>query len=457
MKYSAYKTYLLVLLAIVLASNAMDRVAFGVLLQSIKIDLDLSDTQLGFLTGLAFALFYSIMGIPIARWADRGNRVMIISLATMLWSAAVALCGAAGTYLQLLLVRIGVAVGEAGCVPPAHSLIADHFTRAERPRAVARYMLGAPLSVLIGYSLAGWLNQLYGWRATFVILGLPGFALAALTWLTLREPRRAASIDSARINPSRPSAHAGTWQPARLRDVCWILWRNRTFRHLLLTFSVVNFFGAGLLQWQPAFFLRSYGLQTGELGTWLGLTMGVGTLVGTYWGGEWASRQAAMRENLQLQALAAMYCVLAFVKASVYLLPSFHFAFGMLALAAAGNALTAGPMFAAVQSLVPDRMRATAIAFIYLFANLIGLGLGPLAAGMLSDAFRPVAGEDSLRYSLLALCPGYFWAAAHLWQASRTAVHDLAAVQAGVIAAASVQGIPSTGDPESRGSGTNND
>src|SRR5688500_3715382 len=180
MTESRYKQYLLAVLLVVLASNYVDRLALGLLLQDIKVDLSLSDTQLGLLSGIAFALFYSVMGIPIARWADCGNRVTIITLTTALWSAAVALCGLAGSFGQLMLIRIGVAVGEAGCIPPAHSLIADYFTRAERPRAVSIYMLGASFAVVIGYFGAGWLNEFYGWRVTFMLLGLPGLVLAAL-------------------------------------------------------------------------------------------------------------------------------------------------------------------------------------------------------------------------------------------------------------------------------------
>lgn len=191
-----------------------------------KIDLDLTDTQLGFLTGIAFALFYSVMGIPMARWADRGNRVTVITMTTALWSAAVALCGAAGSFVQLLLIRIGVAVGEAGCVPPAHSLIADTFTRTERPRAVARYMLGMPLSFVIGYFPAGWLNELYGWRITFMLLGVPGIALAVLARCTLREPRQRNSV--AQID-------ADTAAQPKLAEVLATLWANITFRHLLLS------------------------------------------------------------------------------------------------------------------------------------------------------------------------------------------------------------------------------
>lgn len=169
--------YWLALLTAIMVFNYVDRVAMGLLLQDIKVDLSLSDTQLGLLTGIAFASFYAVMGIPIARWADRGNRVTIISVTVALWSIAVALCGAATNFFQLLLIRMGVAIGEAGCHPPAFSLIADYFDRAERPRAVARYMLGWPLALLVGFFVGGWLNQIYGWRATFVFLGLPGVLL----------------------------------------------------------------------------------------------------------------------------------------------------------------------------------------------------------------------------------------------------------------------------------------
>src|SRR5688500_14082055 len=233
MTESRYKQYLLAVLLVVLASNYVDRLALGLLLQDIKVDLSLSDTQLGLLSGIAFALFYSVMGIPIARWADRGNRVTIIMLTTALWSGAVALCGLAASFTQLLLIRVLVAIGEAGCTPPAHSLIADHFSRAERPRAVARYMLGAPLSLLIGYLLAGWLNQLYGWRVTFMLLGLPGLGLAALAWLTLKE-RRASTRRESQIAVSSPHGPG-------VKEVCVTLWSNVTFRHLLLCFSIMSF------------------------------------------------------------------------------------------------------------------------------------------------------------------------------------------------------------------------
>ena len=237
MNEGTYKKHLLVVLLSILAFNYVDQRILGLVLQDIKIEFQLSDTQLGLLTGVAFAVFYSVMGVPIARWADRGNRVAIISVTTLLWSAAVTLYGLAGNFLQLLLIRIGVAVGEAGCLPPAHSLIAHHFGRAERPRAVAIYMLGAPLATIIGYFVGGWLSQFYGWRATFAMLGFPGLVLSAVAWFTLREPR---------LRPSNAETALPPPVQSSLTEVCMTLWANRTFRHLLLFFSIVYFFGYGI-------------------------------------------------------------------------------------------------------------------------------------------------------------------------------------------------------------------
>jgi MFS family permease len=329
----------------------------------------------------------------------------------------------------LLLIRIGVAVGEAGCLPPAHSLIADYFTRAERPRAAAIYMLGSSLGVALGYFVAGWLNEFYGWRATFLNLGWPGLVLALLTWYTLKEPRRstqkAERPADARVHPS---AHRPT-EPS-LREVYRTLWTSSTFRHLLFCFSVISFFGYGIGQWQAAFFIRSFGLKTGELGTWFALIYGVGGLAGTYLGGESAARYAANNERLQLRTMAVAFGVFGLVSCLIYISSNRYWAFGTMALAVIGISGVIGPLFATIQSLVPDRMRALSIATIYLFANLIGMGLGPLATGALSDLIRPWAGEESLRYSLLALCPGYWWGAWHLWRSATTVTQELQARQA---------------------------
>jgi predicted MFS family arabinose efflux permease len=419
MQERTYKRYLVYLLMVVLAFNQLDRFALGIVLQDIKIDLHLTDTELGLLTGIAFAFFYAVMGIPIARWADRGNRVTIISLTAALWSVAVALCGVASSFLALMWLRIAVAVGEAGCMPPAHSLIADEFPREERPRAVARYMLGAPLALTLGYFAAGWLNELYGWRPTFVILGLPGLALAALVRFTLREPRRTSGL-------SPRGAHQTT---PRLGEVVATLSSNAAFRHLLICFSVWFFFAYGIVQWLPAFFIRSHGLKTGELGTWFGLIWGLAGGLGLYFGGELAVRRAAGDERRQLKGCAIAFSLFAFLTAAAFLASNYLWAFAALTLASFGGNMAQGPIFATTQTLVPPRMRAMSIAIVYLFANLFGMGLGPLAAGVLSDALRPWLGEESLRYALVLLCPGYFWAAWHLWRAGRTVERDLQAAQ----------------------------
>lgn len=426
MRASAYKHYLLGLLLVILVFNYLDRMALGIVLQDIKVDLGLTDTQLGLLSGIAFALFYSVMGVPIARWADRGNRVTIITLTTALWSVAVALCGLAGNFAQLLMIRVGVAVGEAGCIPPAFSLMADYFNRAERPRASAIYGLGGPLSALIGFFLAGWFNELYGWRMTFALLGAPGLLLAALAFWTLKEPRRLAEA-----SPDDAQARSTSAKPPAFKEVAVKLWTNRTYRHLLVCLSVISFFGYGILQWQPAFFLRSYGLSSGQVGLWMALAIGGGGLVGSYLGGEVASRYAMHNERRQFRGMAVAIAVAGLISTCAYLSSNAHVAFALCGLVFTGVASANGPIFATIQTLIPERMRAVAFALTYLFSNLIGMGLGPLAAGALSDSLHSAWGEESLRYALLMLSPGYLWAAWHAWRASKSVTDDITSALTG--------------------------
>ena len=403
-----YKRYLLFILAIVLAFNLVDRLALGLVLQSVKADLGLNDTQLGFLTGIAFAFFYATMGIPLARWADRGNRIALISITTALWSVAVALCGAVNSFLQMLTVRIAVAVGEAGTMPAAQSLIADHFERARRPKATAVFMLGGPLGVIIGYMAAGWLDQMFGWRMMFVLLALPGLVLAVLVGLTLREPRTLVRGGGQRVEHEQTIS------------VCIDLLRGRSFRHLLIGFSVLQFFNYGILQWQPTFFIRTHDLGTGTLGAWFGLIYGVGGLIGTHLGGEIASRWASRDERLQLRVVAAAFVLFGVAKALLFIVPDYHAALAFLSFAVVGGAMANAPLFATLQTLVPENRRATAVALILFSANLIGMGLGPVAIGVLSDWLMPSLGGDSLRYALALLCPGFLWSALHVWLAGRT-------------------------------------
>lgn len=432
MSQESYKQYLLIVLLAVMIFINLDRQVLGLALQDLKGEMSLTDTQLGFLTGLSFALFYSIAGLPLARWADRGNRVLIITLTTMLCAVAVVFCGLVQTYTQLLSVRAIVAIGETGLMPTANSLIADYFTRSERPRAQAFYLLGGPLAFLLSELAGGWMIQYHGWRLTFITMGLPGLVLGALVWLGIQEPRRRQATQDSLTQPS-------------LGEVCVFLWRNRTFRALLYYYSLSSFFGYGTMQWLPAFFIRSYGVSLGSLGTWLAVIMGIPGLLGIYWGGRLASRYAPHSEALQLQGAAVVSVVSGVLTVLVYCSPTPHTAFVLIAAYTAIVALSQAPYFAVLQTVVPENLRAQSMALLFLISYLLGMGLGPLAAGALSDGLLAIAGRESLRYSLLILSPVGLWSAWYLWKASRSVSLDLASMELGARAAhGAAAGAPRT-------------
>jgi MFS family permease len=426
---------LLTISTLILAFNYVDRQVLALVLQSIKTDLNVSDTQLGFLSGIAFAAFYAVMGIPIARLADRGDRVKIISITAAVWSVFVAMCGATASFAQLFLIRVGVAVGEAGCIPPAQSLLSEFFPRAERARAFAIYSLGIPLSVILGGFLAGWINQYFGWRATFVMVGCPGVVLSLLAWFLLREPRRFGHRGSA---PGSSAVQLAAGLPARepiiiappaqqsLKDTVWILAQNATFRHLLFAQIVLYFFLYGVVvQWQPTFFIRTFALSTGEIGTWQLLSWALMGTIGMYAGGAIVHRFMANNERLQLRLMAITISIYGMLNILIYLSSHRYWALGLTVIAAPFYNCIFGPMYAVTQSVVPGRFRAIAVALTQFFANLIGMGLGGLAVGMLSDALTATRGSAALGYALLCLSPGFFWVAIHFWLASRTAMSDI--------------------------------
>lgn len=427
---------LLVLATLLLAFNYVDRLVLALVLQDIKVDLDLSDTLLGFLSGIAFAVFYATMGVPIARLADRGDRVAIISTAAALWSVCVVLCGAATSFIQLFIIRIGVAVGEAGCIPPAQSLLSDFFPRSDRARAFAIYALGGPLSVILGSFMAGWINEYYGWRATFVIVGCPGILLAFLGWFLLSEPRRASSTRATIRSLGPPDTTAESEITTRssdtaaknrsFKDDVLVLAKNASFRHLLIAQTILYFFVYGIvIQWQPSFFIRTYGFTTGELGTWQLLSWCVMGSIGVYGGGAIVHRFMARDESRQLRFMGVAISIYGLLNILVYLTPYRYVAIGLTALASPFYNCIYGPVFALNQSVVPESMRATAVAIVLFFANLLGMGLGGLATGMLSDALAPIYGADSLRYALFVLTPGFLWCGIHFWLASRTVALDI--------------------------------
>ena len=412
----AYKQYLLGLLTVAATFNYLDRYVLSLVLEPIKQEFNLSDSQLGFLTGFGFALFYAVAAIPIARWADRGNRNIIVAVTTGLWSAMLVLCGLVGNFTQLLLIRVGVAVGEAGCLPPAQSLIADYYNRAERPRALAIYWLCGPLSTIIAFMGGGWLVDHIGWRMTFIVMGVPGILLAILVKFTLREPRLAQTSTPVIQHPP-------------FKTVFNTLWQRKAFRNITTAFCVSYFFGMGIIQWLPTFFIRSHGMEISEVGTWLAFVWGLCGLFGTYLGGALAGRYAVHREALQMRAAAFVFVLGGLLYVVIYLSPNQYIAMGLMATTGVLFTLTNGIIFSAISSLSDDRMRSVALALVFLMANLIGFGLGPIAAGVMSDLLGPLVGQESLRYTLVLLSPGYLWVAYFYWKASQTIEADIRQVE----------------------------
>jgi predicted MFS family arabinose efflux permease len=406
---------LLILLIALAAINGSERLTLSIAAQDIKVDLGLTDSQVGILTGIAFGICYAIMGIPIARWADRGNRVTIIAATGILWSIAMMLSSISYNFYQLLLTRAGIATAEAGCLPPSQSLIADYYSHAERPRAISRYMLSVPLTVIIGYFFSGWLIQLLGWRRTFFILGGAGFILVLGARFFMKDPRevhlKASSPLRKSTNPTNPNSRGDT-NPSvsasrqNLFQVVVGLWDLPAFRLLCLAYFTQTFLTGGITLWQSAMFIRTFGMRTGELGMWLTIIGGGGGSVGAWLGGELATRFAARNDQLQLRAVAAGLTLYGMLTAAAFAMATPYAAFGIMTVAAVVLMMTVGPFFSIVQSLLPAENRTVGLALLYMQANLAA-GLGPLLVGMLSDVLSPIFGNDSLRFSLIMACPGF--------------------------------------------------
>ncbi len=419
----AYRRYALGLLVVVNVFNYLDRQILSILLEPIKRDLQLSDTALGFLTGIAFALFYTFAGIPIARWADRGVRRTIMAFGLTVWSGMTALTGLAQTFTQLALARIGVGIGEAACTPPAVSLLSDYFPPERRGTALSILALGVPFGIMIGYLAGGWVNQYFGWRKAFFVVGLPGLVLALILRLTLREPPRGHA-------EGLPASGRST-EAEPLSDVLRFLWKLRSFRHLSLGAALYAFCGYGSLAFVPAFMMRVHGMtNTAELGLWLGLISGVFLGVGTFLGGVLSDRLAARKKDMRWYMWLSAGATLLGIPFTFlfYLWPEGRTA---LLLSIPGSILGPmwlGPTGAMTQGLVKLRMRATAYAILLFIINLIGLGLGPQAVGLMSDLLTPAYGKEAVRYALLSIVvTGSVWGAIHYLLAARTLREDLTA------------------------------
>ena len=421
--YTSPKTayYALGLLTVVYSFNFIDRQLLAILQESIKADLSLSDSQLGLLTGFAFAVFYVTAGIPIARWADHSNRRNIVALALFLWSFMTALSGLAQNYIQLLLARIGVGVGEAGGSPPSHSIISDIFPAEKRASALGFYSTGVSFGILFGFLFGGWLNEFFGWRVAFFVVGAPGIALAVLVRYSLREPLRGMA------EQRTVSSEAVT-----TRQVIKLLWSRMSFRHLALAAALNAFVGYSVSSWSASFFIRSHGMTTGELGTWLAMIIGLGGAFGVFFGALLADRLAP-RDKRWYVWLPALSClVIAPFSAAVYLVEQPYVALALLVVPGLLHNVFLGNTLAVTHGMVGLRMRAMSSAILFFIINIIGLGAGPWSVGVFSDYLTPSLGSEALRNAMLLLSPPIMlWSATHFYLASRTLRQDLDAAPAG--------------------------
>lgn len=362
--------FALVMLMLAYMLNFIDRTIIGSLAEPIKADLGLSDSQIGLMSGLVFAIFYCALGLPVARIAESRNRVTIIAIAIAVWSAMTALCGVAQNFAQLLLARAGVGIGEAGCTPPAHSLIADYFPPERRATAYGLYSLGIPLGTLFGAVAGGWIAHEFGWRVAFLIVGLPGLLLAAMIKLAVREPTRS-HVEATEIPP--------------VGSVIRHFWNNIRLRNIAISLSIIGFTGFALVVFAIPFLLRGTGLTLIQAAFGFGVIHGIAAFVGTSLGGVIADRLAA-RFGVDRLVLPGMMLLLAgplFI-AAIYA-GSLWLMAVCVVLAAITRDLHVGPALGAVQNGFPPRMRARASALVMLGINLIGLGLGPLVIGWASD------------------------------------------------------------------------
>ncbi len=399
----AYPYYVLAVLIVLGLFAWIDRQILSIVLQSVKVEFSLTDTQLGLIGGVAFGLFYVTVALPVAWLADRLNRRVIIAASVALWSVMTALCGLTGGFWSLFLARMGVGIGEAGVSAPSQSMLADYFPPHRRGVVMGVLYSYVPLSYLVSYGFGGWLNEAFGWRTAFIIFGLPGLLLAALVHVTVREPPRAEAIAMGR-------SRVGSF-PAALGNVT----RLATLRRLSLAGACHALGMVAASVWLPAFFIRVHHMSSSAIGMRLALILGLGGLIGTFTGGQLADRARRRDERWYL-----WFCSLAVVSAvpfivAMYLTRDASAALLLYIVPAILNHTVLGPTFASVQNISGGRHRALGVAF-YLFAvNLISMGMGPLLIGYLSDLFHARYGNDGLRYSLLyvtstaSVCSGLFY------------------------------------------------
>ena len=390
------RRYTLFVLVVVYASSHLDRNIMGILAESIRVDLGLSDSQLGAMTGFAFAAFYATLGMPMAMWADRHNRRNLIAVSIALWSAMTALGGLAQNYWHLLIARIGVGVGEAGSNPPSHSIIADLYAPHERATAMGVFGMGVGAGILLGFLAGGWINQWFGWREAFFVVGLPGLLIALVVRFTVKEPERGASEGLKAEGDAPP-----------FMDVIRFLIADRVLSLVVLGGSCCAFVGYAIVLWLPAFFVRAHGLGTGEIGTAFAIIAGVLGALGVLATGRLADRLASRGEGWRMRILAIGLMLATPLLIATVAVASPWLAFALFTVPAIAGQFHVGPTFAMIQSRTPLEKRSVAASINLFITNIIGLGVGPLYVGVASDLIAPSAGDASLGMAIGSLIAVY--------------------------------------------------
>jgi MFS family permease len=412
--------FVLAVLFLVYVMNFVDRQVLSILIDPIKADLGVSDTAMGLLVGLAFAVFYTFAGIPIARWADTGSRRTVIVFSLTLWSLMTAASGLARSFLTLALARVGVGVGEAGGTPPSHSLISDYFPPEKRATALALYGNGVYVGAGLGILAGGLLEQAFGdWRTAFLAVGLAGLPLALLVRFGVIELPRGASEAPAAAAPA-PAAAAVSFGA-----VMRFLFSRRSFVWLVAGACFGSVSGYGILNWGAVFLGRVHGLSYAEIGTWLGLTIMLAGCAGVSFGG-WLADRLGRRDARWYMRMPALVSVLALPFALGFLLlPDAVAAMACFVPFYAISNMYVGPLWSTAQNLARPDMRATASAVLLFILNIVGLGLGPTLVGVLNDLLQPTQGALAVRWSLLLVVLGGGLASVFFWIGSASLERDL--------------------------------
>ena len=433
----SYRAYVIGALLVVYTFNFIDRVVIAIIQEPIKVEFGLTDFQLGLLGGPAFAVLYTFLGIPIARLAERKNRMTILSICLAIWSGMTALCGFATSYAFLLMARVGVSIGEAGCTPPAQSVISDYFPAKSRATAVSIYALGVPIGSMLAAIGGGWLAQTFGWRSAFLILGVPGLLLAVIVKLTVKEPPRATSATAAEA----PGFGAAFKELAQ----------KPTFWHVAFGSALASFVGYGVGQYLNSFLIRTHGLTLLESSRLTGVVLGLAAAFGTFFAGYLADRLVKRYPNALAWLPALGFFVATPFYLAGYMMPNLWLAMPLLIVGAVTHYFYLGCMYATTQGIVQPRLRATATAVLLFIVNLLGYGLGPPVIGLLSDVLAgmrlgdvgltmadcagALAGgvnktaceagvEFGLRWAIFIGLFGYLWAGVHFLLAWRTLRRD---------------------------------